>query len=129
MANAIRNIMAFSVNAPSRVTHSVPQRIYDQATTSDLINDTTQLVGTSHEQLALGDATDDLFCRIENLHATATIEVGLDDSSVFAPLFEIPAGGPPAILPVLSTAANVYLKSSVASTPVRVTLCKIVAPV
>jgi hypothetical protein len=45
------------------------------------------------------------------------------------PVFKIPAGGPPAILPVLSVAADVYLKSSVASTPVRVTLCKLVAPV
>ena len=129
MSNQIRNVMSFSVVAPSRTTHSIPQRIYDRATTSDLVNDTTQLVGTSHEQLALGDATDDLFCRLENLHATATVEVGIDDATVFVPVFEIHAGGPPAILPVLSTAADLYLKSSVASTPVRVTLCKIVAPV
>ena len=129
MSNTIRNRMQFEVTAPTRITHSIPQRVYDRATTSDLVNDNTQLVGTTHEQLALGDATDDLFCRIENLHATANVEVGIDDATVFVPVFEVPAGGPPAILPVLSTAANIYLKSSVASTPVRVTLCKIVAPV
>jgi hypothetical protein len=129
MSNLIRNIMSFSVVAPTRTTHNIPQRIYDRTTTSDIVNDATQLVGTTHEQLSLGDATDDLFCRIENLHATATVEIGIDDSSVFVPVFKVPAGGPPAILPVLSVAADVYLKSSVASTPVRITLCKIVAPV
>jgi hypothetical protein len=129
MSIQIRNTMTFAVASPQRTTHSIPQRQYTQTTTSDIVNDATQIVGTTHEQLLLGDATDDLFCRIENLHATATIEAGIDDSSVFVPVFKIPAGGPPAILPVLSVAADVYLKSSVASTPVRVTLCKLVAPV
>jgi hypothetical protein len=129
MSNTIRNRMQFEVVAPGRATHSIPQRIYEQITTSDLVNDTTQLIGTTHEQLALGDATDDLFCRIENLHATALVEIGIDDSSVFVSVVKVPAGGPPAILPVLSVAADLYLKSSVASTPVRITLCKIVAPV
>lgn len=128
MSRAIRNVMRFTVTDPSGTTHEIAQRIYAQATTSEIVNDATQLVGTSHEQLGLGDATDDLFCRIENMHATAVVEIGIDDSSVFVSLFKVPAGGPPAILPLLTVAADVYLKSSVASTPVRVTLCKIVEP-
>lgn len=129
MTNIVRNRMAFEVVAPGQTTHSIPQRIYEQVTTSEIVNDATQIVGTTHEQLALGDATDDLFCRVENLHATATVEIGIDESSVFVSVVKLPAGGPPAILPMLSTAADVYLKSSTASTPVRVTLCKLVDPV
>jgi hypothetical protein len=128
MANEIRNTITFVVASPERTTHSIPQRIYTQVTTSGIVNDATQLVGTTHEQIVLGDATDDLFCRIENLHSTAIVEIGIDDSSVFVSVVKVPAGGPPAILPLLSVAADLYLKSSVSSTPVRVTLCKIVAP-
>jgi hypothetical protein len=128
MTRQIRNTMRFEVATATASTHNIPQVTYTQLTTNEIVNDNVQLVGTTHEQLVLGDATDDLFCRIENRHATATVEVGIDDSSVFVPLFKVVAGGPPAILPVLSVAADVYLKSSVASTPVRVTLCKIVAP-
>jgi hypothetical protein len=129
MTNIIRNRIQFEVATPTTLVTSIPQQVYERETTSKIINDATQIIGTTHEQLALGDATDDLFCRIENLHATATVEVGRDISTVFSPLFKIPAGGPPAILPMLSTAANVYLQSSLASTPVRVTLCKLVDPV
>jgi hypothetical protein len=125
----IRNRLQFEIVDGGAPTHAISQKIYDRETTSSIVNDATQLVGTTHEQLVLGDATDDLFCRLENLHATAMVEVGIDDASVFVPLFKIPAGGPPAILPMLSVAADVYLKSSVASTPVRVLLCKLVDPV
>jgi len=125
----IRNRLQFEIVDGGAPTNAISQKIYDREATSSIVNDATQLVSTTHEQLVLGDATDDLFCRLENLHATAMVEVGIDDASVFVPLFKIPAGGPPAILPMLSVAADVYLKSSVASTPVRVLLCKLVDPV
>ena len=120
--------MRLEVATTTQSTHVIPQVTYTQLTTNEIVNDAVQLIGTSHEQLELGDATDDLFCRIENRHATALLEVGIDDASVFVSVFKIPAGGPPAILPLLSVAADLYLKSSVASTPARITLCKIVAP-
>jgi hypothetical protein len=129
MSNTVRNRLQFEFATEDFVSHSIANRIFERETTSDLVNDFTQLVGTTHEQLSLGDATDNLFCRIENLHATATVEVGIDDSSVFVSVFKIPADGTPALLPMLSVAANVYLKSSVASTPVRITLVKLVDPV
>jgi len=128
MSRQIRNTMRLEVATTTQSTHVIPQVTYTQLTTNEIVNDAVQLIGTSHEQLELGDATDDLFCRIENRHATALLEVGIDDASVFVSVFKIPAGGPPAILPLLSVAADLYLKSSVASTPARITLCKIVAP-
>jgi len=128
MSRQIRNTMRLEVATTTQSTHVIPQVTYTQLTTNEIVNDAVQLIGTSHEQLGLGDATDDLFCRIENRHATALLEVGIDDASVFVSVFKIPAGGPPAILPLLSVAADLYLKSSVASTPARITLCKIVAP-
>lgn len=97
-------------------------------TTSELYSDNTQLVGTTHELMAAGDVTDDAFVMVENLSSTATVEVGGDDSAVFVSWISIPPGYPPAILPTASSLAATYLKSSEASTSVRVTLVKIVAP-
>lgn len=99
---------------------------YSIATTSSLIAETTQLVGTTHELIALGDLADDCYCEIHNPHATATVSIGVDDTGVFVPLIDIPPGYPPAVIPRASTLAATYLKSDTASTPVRVTLAKIV---
>jgi hypothetical protein len=97
-------------------------------TTSDLIDEKTQIVGTAHEVIAVGDMTDDAYVEISNPHATAVVQIGIDDSSVFVPLIDIPPGYPAAVIPQASALADLCLKSSVASTPVRVTLVKIVAP-
>jgi hypothetical protein len=97
-------------------------------TTSDLIDEKTQIVGTTHEVIAVGDMTDDAYVEISNPHATAVVQIGVDDTGVFVPLIDIPPGYPAAVIPQASTLAAMYLKSSVASTPVRVTLVKIVAP-
>jgi hypothetical protein len=128
MANAIRTTIKVEYLEGNFIVRSIPTKAYDVATTSNVLSDNTQLVGTTHEQVAAGDVTDDAFVMVQNLHATALVQIGLDVSTVFTPLVDIPAGGPPAIIPIASTLADTYLKSSVASTPVRVTLIKVVAP-
>jgi hypothetical protein len=105
----------------------IPNRTVTVETTSDILSDNTQLVGTSHELIALGDVTDDALVRIENLHATAIVSVGHDVAASFVGLIDIPPGEV-AILPRATTLATTYLDSDTASTPVRVTMFKIVAP-
>jgi hypothetical protein len=125
---AIRTTLKIEYLEDNAIVRSIPTKIFSIDTTSPLIVDNTQLVGTTHELVAVGDVTDDAFMVVQNMHATALVSVGLDVSTVFTPLVDIPAGGPPAIIPIASTLAATYLKSTVASTPVRVTLIKVVAP-
>jgi hypothetical protein len=128
MSNAIRTTIKVEYFEDNAIVRSIPSRVYNVVTTSGIVSDNTQLVGTTHEQVAIGDVTDDAFLMVQNMHATALVQVGLDVSTVFTPLVDIPAGGPPAIIPIASTLADTYLKSTVASTPVRVTLIKVVVP-
>jgi hypothetical protein len=95
------------------------------STTSELSTDNVQVVGTTHELVAAGDVTDSALMEVENLHATATVQIGGDSAGTFVPWCSIPAGYPPARFPIVASLAATYLKSSVASTPVRVTLDKI----
>jgi len=128
MANEARTTIKSDYLEDNAFVRTNPTRVFAVATTSNVFSDNTQLVGTTHEQVAIGDVTDDAQMVVENLHATALVQIGIDDAAVFVPVIDIPAGGPPAVLPVVTTLAATYLKSSVASTPVRVTLIKIVAP-
>ena len=128
MANAVKTTLRIEYSESNVLIRSLPMRAFNVETTSNLISDNTQIVGTAHDQVAVGDVTDDAMMIVENLHATALVQVGIDDATVFVPVVDIPAGGPPAILPIASALADTYLKSSTASTPVRVTLIKIVAP-
>jgi hypothetical protein len=129
MSNSIKTTIKLDWLEGNTLSRQIPTKTFSVSTTSSLLSDNTQLVGTTHEAIAAGDVTDDAFVMVQNLHATALVQIGIDDSSVFVPVIDIPAGGPPAILPVASTLTSTYLKSSVATTPVRVTLIKIVAPV
>ena len=129
MPNKIRNVMSLAyADSANAISRAIQQRTYDVETDSEIVHDTTQVVGTSHELISAGDATDEVFARIENLSATATIKIGGDASTVFVPWFAIKPGDPPAIIPRVEALADTYVQSSAASTPVRVTLCKIVAP-
>jgi hypothetical protein len=127
MANTIKTTLRLEWLEATVLSRFTPTTIYSVETTSDLRNENTQLVGTTHELIALGDVTDDAFAMIENLHATALVQVGRDIAAAFVGVIDIPAGGPPAILPLVTTLAETYLKSSVASTPVRITLIKVAA--
>lgn len=128
MSNTIRTAIRTEYLVAGSVSYSIPNKTESVATTSELLHQTTQLVGTSHEQLSIGDMTDDCLAILRNSHATATVEVGVEVSSTFYPLFEIPAGET-AKLPRISSLAGTHLKASGASTPVLVALYKVVAPV
>lgn len=128
MSNSIKTTLKVEWYESTTLKRPMPVTTYTVETDSNLVNDTTQTVGTTHELVALGDATDDCFALIHHSHATALVQVGVDDGGVFVPVIDIPAGGPPAIIPQVSTLASTYLKSDTASTEVRVMLCKIVTP-
>lgn len=128
MANEARTTLKFDYLESNLFVRSIPTKVASVATTSNIVSDATQVVGTTHALIAAGDVTDDAMAIVENLHATALVRIGGDAAGTFVPWIKIPAGGPPAILPVVATLASTYLISSVASTSVRVTLIKIVAP-
>jgi len=126
--NTIKTTIKLDYLETNSLVFQVHSKTSSVETTSDIQSVNTQLVGTTHELIAIGDVTDDAFVMIENKHATALVQVGHDVAASFVGLIDIPAGGPPAILPRATTLAATYLISSVASTPVRVTLIKVVAP-
>lgn len=71
--------MANSIKVSSRLerlrnnvsVQSPPLSQVTVATTSELAVDGVQVVGTTHELIAVGDVTDDAYMEVENLHATA----------------------------------------------------------
>ncbi len=129
MANVIRITVKKEWFEGSTLRKQDPLKAYSIATTSDVLDfEKTQVVGTSHEAIDAGDVTDDAYAQIENVHATAVIQVGIDDAATFVPIIDINPGDPPAVIPRASSLAGLYLESDTASTPVRITLVKIVAP-
>lgn len=104
-----------------------PVKVTSVDTTSEIYVETTQIVGTTHELVAVGDASDDSMMIVENLSATATVEIGGDATGSFVSWVTIPPRYPAAVIPVASSLASTYLKSDTASTPIRITLVKITA--
>ena len=104
---------------------AIPSSAFDIATTSTVTYQATQVVGTTEAVVVAGAATDNCLCAITNQHATAVVSVGVVVSAVFYPLLTIPAGET-AYMPRLSSIAGTYVKSSVATTGILVTLIKIV---
>lgn len=125
MSNTIKTVHRFQFLRDTVRTIDKPQQEFSVSTTSELAVVTNQIVGTTHEVLAVGDVTDTAMAIIENTHATATISVGGDNAGSFVKWFDIAPGDPPGQLPRVGTLASVYLKSSAANTPVQVTLAKI----
>lgn len=125
MANTVKVTTKVEFFDDSVLARQIPLKTISTATTSDIVSDNTQIVGTTHELIAVGDVTDDAIVRIENLHDTAIVSVGHDVAASFVGLIDIPPGEV-AILPRASTLATTYLDSDTASTPVRVTMFKIV---
>lgn len=128
MTNQIRSQLKIDYLRANVVERATPVKSVTIETTSELYFDSTQVVGTAHELIAVGDVTDDCFAVIENLHATAEVSIGGDDESVFVEWLSVPAGYPAAVIPKVAALASTYLKSTVADTPVRVSLYKVVAP-
>jgi len=125
MANSIKVTTKLEWLEDSTLTRTIPAKTTTVATTSGLIQDVTQVVGTTHELVSAGDVTDDAMLIVENLHATALVQLGIDDGGSFVPVIDIPALYPRCVIPVASTLASLYIKSSSASTSVRVSLYKI----
>lgn len=124
MANSIKFSSRTQFVRGTVFENAAPFKEITIATTSELTSDNVQVVGTTHEVIAAGDVTDAARCEVENIHATATISVGSDSGGSFVLWFTIPAGEK-AVMPRVGALASTYLKSSAASTPVRVTLHKV----
>jgi hypothetical protein len=127
MANTIKMAMRLQFVRDNVTIANPPLKEVLTETTSELRTDNVQIVGTTHEVIAAGDVTDAAACRIENLHATAIVSVGGDAAGSFVKWFDVPPGEV-AFLPRVGALATTYLDSNTASTPVSVTLIKIVAP-
>ena len=125
MSNSFKFISQLQFSRSSVVVKNPPQKVVEKTTTSELNTDNVQIVGTTHEVIAAGDVTDSAACRIENLHATAIVSVGGDSGGSFVKWFDVPPGEV-AYLPRVGTLASTYLDSDTASTPVQVTLIKVV---
>ena len=125
MSNTIRTNLKLEYLQGTALYKQIPNRTYEVDTASDLSPIGEQIVGTTHELVAVGDVTDTAMMIITNLHATATVSVGGDAAGSFVKWFDIAPGDPPAVLPRVGTLASTYLKSSSASTTVGVTLMKI----
>jgi hypothetical protein len=128
MANTIRVIEAFEFLREGVRAKSVPQATYSISTTSELAPINEQVVGTTHEAIAIGDVTDTAFCEISVITDTAVVSIGGDSGGSFVKWFDVQKGDPPARMPRVGTLASTYLKSDTASTTVQVKLIKIVAP-
>lgn len=130
MTNVLRTISTLTVqNVTTGVLGfgGIPQTQEEVLTDSSAFSQSTQLVGTSHEAIAGGDVADSAMCLIKNVHATATVSVGIEESAVFYPLLEIPPGET-AKLPRLTSLAGTFLKSDETDTPVVVSLYEIIDP-
>jgi len=125
MSTIIRTTFGLQNTFAGTVTYgTLPQAQEEVASTSNKTHQTVQMVGTTEEQISVGDVPNLAMCIVKNLHATAVVTVGLVVAAVYYPLIRIPAGET-AKLPRLDAVASVHLRSSVASTPVLVSLYEI----
>lgn len=109
MANEIT--VDFGLRASrSGVKTEVPNTQYQFDTGSSLFVDGSQSIGTTHEILELSGLSNGGVTRLFNADSTHTVQIGVEVSATFYPLFEIPPQKP-AFLPKLST-LNVYAKST-----------------
>jgi len=109
MANEIT--VDFGLRASrSGVKTEVPNTQYQFDTGSSLFVDGSQNIGTTHEILELSGLSNGGVTRLFNADSTHTVQIGLEVSATFYPLFEIPPQKF-AFLPKLST-LNVYAKST-----------------
>lgn len=128
MSNTIRTVLGASYLIEGTASPgAIPQRATSVSTSSSVITQSVQIVGTTHEAIAAGDVTDDAMAILINQSDSETITVGGDDAAAFVPWFDIPPGEE-AKLPRLSAIAGTYVQASDADTPLLVSLYKVVAP-
>jgi hypothetical protein len=98
------------------------------ASTSDIAAEVVNVVGTTEATVDTGGITDLCMLVIKNLSTTATVEVGRDISGTFtAVMGSLRPGDPAMVLPYVDPDL-IEIKSSAASTSVRVTAIRIIAP-
>jgi hypothetical protein len=98
------------------------------ASTSDIAAEVVNVVGTTEAAIDTGGIADPAMIIIKNLSTTATVEVGMDISGTFTAVHGSIRPGDPAMVLPYKDPDDIELKASAASTSVRVTCIKIVAP-
>jgi hypothetical protein len=96
--------------------------------TSDIAAEVVNVVGTTEATVDTGGIADPCMLIIKNLSTTATVEVGRDISGTFtAVMGSLRPGDPAMVLPYVDPDL-IEIKASAASTSVRVTAIRIIAP-
>jgi hypothetical protein len=126
--NTIRQTSKTEWLRESVIDQPSPLRQIDVITTSELCVNTVQIVGTTHEVIAVGDVSDDAILWVRNISTTATISIGGDAAGSFVEWFFLAPGDPEACFGRVGALASTYLKSTAANTPIAIRLVKIVAP-
>lgn len=104
------------------VPGSIPSKLVQLASASDLMYLATQVVGfASEEALAVGDVTDEAMCVLTNEDDTNYVEVGYGSFTAF---LKVPPGEV-CVLPRVSSLAAVMLRADTAAVNVTVALFKI----
>ena len=129
MAVIIQTQFAVGVTSGSTSkTGTITPELSTVNSTSDIAAEVVNVVGTTEATIDTGSVTDPGMLIIKNLSTTATVEVGRQISSAFvAVMGSLRAGDPAMVLPYVDPDL-IQLKASAASTNVRVTAIKIVAP-
>lgn len=129
MAVVIQTQFAVGVTSNSASkTGTITPELSTVNSTSDIAAEVVNIVGTSEAAIDAGSVSDPCMLVIKNLSTTATVEVGRDISGTFtAVMGSLRPGDPAMVLPYVDPDL-IELKASAASTNVRVTAIKVVAP-
>jgi hypothetical protein len=129
MAVTINSSLQIQVTSNNLVkTGTIQPESASVNSTSDVAAEVVNVVGTTEATIDTGAVTDPCMLIIKNLSTTATVEVGRDISGTFtAVMGSMRPNDPAMVLPYVDPDL-IELKASAASTNVRVTAIKIVAP-
>jgi hypothetical protein len=129
MAVVINTNLQVQVTSSSAIkTGTIQPESSTVNSTSDIAAEVVNVVGTTEATIDTGSVTDPCMLIIKNLSTTATVEVGRDISGTFtAVMGSLRPGDPAMVLPYVDPDL-IELKASAASTNVRVTAIKVVAP-
>jgi hypothetical protein len=129
MAVAINSSLQIQVTSNNLVkTGTIQPESASVNSTSDVAAEVVNVVGTTEASIDTGAVADPCMLIIKNLSTTATVEVGRDISGTFtAVMGSMRPNDPAMVLPYVDPDL-IELKASTASTNVRVTAIRIIAP-
>ena len=129
MAVVINSSLQVQVTASGVIkTGTIQPEQVNVNSTSDIAAEVVNVVGTTEAAIDAGGIADPAMIIIKNLSTTATVEVGRYISGTFtAVMGSLRPGDPAMVLPYMDP-DTIELKSSAASTSVRVTAIQIIAP-